>query len=66
MAAIESVILGRRGRDQAAAYLAAMLFPPMLSQINQQKARKQALDERQAAVDRRLTEQKGLACPSAL
>lgn len=66
MAVIKAAILGRRGREQVAAYLAAILFPPMLSQIDQQKARKQALDERQAAVDKRLAEQKALACPSMI
>ena len=64
MAAIRAVILGRRGQDQIAASLAAILFPPMLSQIDQQKVRKQALDARQAEVDKRLAEQKALACPS--
>ena len=66
MAAIRAIILGRRGQDRIAASLAAILFPPMLSQIDQQKVRKQALDARQAAVDKRLAEQKALTCPSMI
>lgn len=64
MLEIEQVIQGRRGRDQLSAYLAALLYPPLLSTIDQQKTRKRALDKRQAEIDRNMIELKARSCPA--
>lgn len=64
MATIREVMKGHRTADQVGGYLGAILFPPVLIMADQQTARKTALDERQAKVDRRLAEESALRCPS--
>jgi hypothetical protein len=64
MATIREVVAGHRSADQVGGYLSALLFPPLLLVADQQAARKAALDERQAGVDRRLAEEGALRCPS--
>ena len=64
MTTIEQVIAGQRHSDQVAGYLSAVLFPPLALAIDQQKARKGALDERQQKIDTDLAQQRALRCPS--
>ncbi len=65
MLQIEQVLRGRRKREQVAVYLAAVLYPPLLSSMDRHKAQKRALDERQSKIDARLVERKARRCPSA-
>jgi hypothetical protein len=65
MNTIEQVIKGQRHSDQVAGYLSAVLFPPMALAIDQQRAQKSALDERQHKIDAALARQRGLRCPSS-
>jgi len=65
MATINQVIAGHRHEDQVVGYLAGVLFPPLALAIDQQKAQKAALDDRQGKVDEALAEQHALACPSS-
>lgn len=65
MAEIEEVMAGRRPRDQITAYLASVLYPPLLASIDQQRARKKALDARQTAIDAAIVEQRRRSCPAA-
>lgn len=58
----EDVIAGRRHQDQVQGYFAAVLFPPAMLLIDQQKAQKNALDNRQAQIDAKLAEQHNLRC----
>jgi len=59
----EEVIAGRRHEDQVQGYFAAILFPPAMLLIDQQKAQKHALDDRQKEIDSKLAEQHALQCP---
>ena len=58
----EDVIAGRRHEDQVQGYFAAVLFPPAMLLIDQQKAQKNALDNRQMQIDAKLAEQHKLRC----
>ena len=58
----EEVIAGRRHEDQVQGYFAAVLFPPAMLLIDQQKAQKRALDDRQKEIDLKLAEQHALQC----
>ena len=58
----EDVIAGRRHEDQVQGYFAAVLFPPAMLLIDQQKAQKNALDNRQMQIDAKLAEQHNLRC----
>ena len=58
----EDVIAGRRHEDQVQGYFAAVLFPPAMLLIDQQKAQKNALDSRQMQIDAKLAEQHNLRC----
>jgi hypothetical protein len=59
----EDVIAGKRHQDQVEGYFAAVLFPPAMLMIDQQKAQKRALDDRQKEIDLKLGEQHTLQCP---
>lgn len=61
---IEQVIQGRRTREQVTAYLAAVLYPPLLTSMGRKKAQMHALDERQREIDNRLVERQARHCPS--
>lgn len=65
MNTIEQVITGKRHSDQVAGYLSGVLFPPMALAIDQQRAQKAALDDRQRQIDSALARQRGLRCPSS-
>ena len=58
----EEVVAGRRHQDQVQGYFAAVLFPPAMLLIDQQKAQKHALDDRQMQIDAKLAEQHNLSC----
>jgi hypothetical protein len=60
---VEEVIAGSRHEEQVGAYFAAVLFPPAALLIDQQTARKKALDERQKNIDLKLAERHALQCP---
>lgn len=65
MREIEQVIEGRRTRDQVTAYLAAVLYPPLLGSMDRHKAQRRALDERQRDIDSRLVERQARHCPAS-
>src|SRR5690242_15482961 len=58
----EEVIAGRRHQDQVQGYFSAILFPPAMLLIDQQKAQKRALDDRQKEIDLKLADQHALQC----